>query len=191
MPWITYDAFNFLNATLPKNIRVFEYGSGGSTLYWAHSLNARCVSVEDSPKWFSIISEYLDSLPKAFEVDYRLVPPRHVIGRTAPIDPHDPANYADDKTPGYSYLEYVSQIDEFPNDYFDVVIIDGRARPSCIVHSLDKVRPGGMIVFDNADRRYYFEHISNLFEGYDVQRFYGVCPSALIMTQTNIYMKLT
>lgn len=34
LPWITYQAFNFIKGRVNKNFVVFEYGSGGSTLFF-------------------------------------------------------------------------------------------------------------------------------------------------------------
>ncbi|HRD40521.1 MAG TPA: hypothetical protein PLC65_17965, partial [Bacteroidia bacterium] len=33
----------------------------------------------------------------------------------------------------YSFKNYASSIDTYPTNYFDVVLVDGRARPSCIM----------------------------------------------------------
>ncbi len=51
IPWLTYPATRFLRSRLPQGLRVFEYGCGNSTLWWA----ARCndlVSCEHDRSWF-------------------------------------------------------------------------------------------------------------------------------------------
>lgn len=49
-PWFTYSAIHFLNSIDLKGKRVFEYGSGFSTLYFRNRL-ADVTSVEDNLFW--------------------------------------------------------------------------------------------------------------------------------------------
>ena len=53
-PWYTYPAIDYLEQLDLSNKRVFEFGSGNSTLYW----EKRCKSVaavEDNGEWYSRI----------------------------------------------------------------------------------------------------------------------------------------
>ncbi|HEY3946094.1 MAG TPA: hypothetical protein VGL78_12780 [Solirubrobacteraceae bacterium] len=50
LPWYTYAAIAFLEERLPRDTRVFEYGSGFSTLWYARRV-ASVTSVESSPEW--------------------------------------------------------------------------------------------------------------------------------------------
>lgn len=50
VPWYTYAAIAFLEARVPSDAQVFEYGSGHSTLWWA-ARAARVVSVESDAAW--------------------------------------------------------------------------------------------------------------------------------------------
>ena len=47
-------------------------------------------------------------------------------------------------------------IDQYPDEYFDIILIDGRARPSCFQYSFQKLKIGGLIILDNADIDYYY-----------------------------------
>ena len=50
LPWYTYPAIEYLETLDVSGCRVFEYGAGNSSLYWAR--RARTVtSVEDNPQW--------------------------------------------------------------------------------------------------------------------------------------------
>ena len=49
-PWFTYSAIHFLNSIDLKGKRVFEYGSGFSTLYFRNRL-AEVTSVENNHLW--------------------------------------------------------------------------------------------------------------------------------------------
>ncbi|GIV40528.1 MAG: hypothetical protein KatS3mg033_2328 [Thermonema sp.] len=50
IPWFTYSAYLFLDPRLQAHFRVFEYGSGSSTLYFAQKV-AQVYSVEHHPSW--------------------------------------------------------------------------------------------------------------------------------------------
>lgn len=50
---------------------------------------------------------------------------------------------------------YSSVCDEFPDNYFDLVLIDGRDRILCAAKSMRLVKHGGFMMLDNADRRIY------------------------------------
>ena len=52
IPWITYPAIEFLSRHLPKNVRVFEYGCGNSTYWWAERA-ASVISIEHDPEWYA------------------------------------------------------------------------------------------------------------------------------------------
>lgn len=50
LPWITYPAIDFLKKRIHPDMSVFEYGCGGSTLWWASRVK-EIVSVEHSREW--------------------------------------------------------------------------------------------------------------------------------------------
>jgi len=47
--------------------------------------------------------------------------------------------------------EYVNQLLAFPDATFDFIMVDGSCRDPCISLASVKVKPGGIIVVDNAD----------------------------------------
>lgn len=50
IPWYTYPAIEYFNQLNAKGLRIFEYGSGNSSLYWAHK-GADVWSVEHDVAW--------------------------------------------------------------------------------------------------------------------------------------------
>ena len=62
-------------------------------------------------------------------------------------------------------VDYAGQIGDFPDEYFDFVLVDGEFREACLRAAATKVRRGGFLILDNAD--YEFD-TSALFE-YDRQ----------------------
>lgn len=55
IPWITYPAIEFLSRRVTKGMVVFEYGCGGSTLWWASRVK-EVYSVEHDSSWYAKIA---------------------------------------------------------------------------------------------------------------------------------------
>jgi hypothetical protein len=51
LPWYTYPAIEYCNQLNATSLNIFEYGSGNSSLYWAHK-GAKVWSVEHDPVWY-------------------------------------------------------------------------------------------------------------------------------------------
>lgn len=145
-PWLTFGARRQLLRIVDPGDTVFEYGSGGSTLFLAE--RSRIVhTVEHDPEWFIKVKEKLESRGLA-NVTLELREPRS-------SQSSNEYGSTDARYRGLSFIDYASHIDQFPDDYFDLVIIDGRARPSCFAHAHRKVRDGGWVVLDNSERSEY------------------------------------
>lgn len=56
IPWFTYSCNDFLNQRLNKNLSIFEFGSGNSTLYFA-SKASKVVSLEHNETWYKLQKE--------------------------------------------------------------------------------------------------------------------------------------
>ncbi|MGW3742117.1 hypothetical protein ACWD62_16185 [Streptomyces sp. NPDC005146] len=195
-PWITFDAIEYIDKRAAPGWRVFEYGSGGSTLYWL-SKGIECVSIEHDPVWHAKLRQLF---PADSGIDYRLVPPTLSDGSdwALPGSEHDPTGWADPEcyrssSPEFrqhSFRSYAAQIDEFPEGHFDAVMVDGRARPSCIWHAMPKVKPGGMLIVDNGERpHYYLRTGRHLLESFHQITFRGVCPAMPYHSQTDVFLK--
>jgi hypothetical protein len=52
VPWFTYPATDFLTSRISNHLRVFEWGAGGSTLWWAQR-TAEVVTCEHDPNWYN------------------------------------------------------------------------------------------------------------------------------------------
>lgn len=146
LPWWTFDAIDQVDDFLRKRggARVFEYGSGASTI-WLGKRAGEVVSIEHDDTWFPVVQS---KLPNTANVRHRLVP----------ADPvrQDDGRYGSTK-PGWSdrsFRSYVHAIDDETGD-FDVIVIDGRGRVACLEHAASRLATGGMIVFDNSNRPPY------------------------------------
>ncbi len=58
LPWYTYPAIEYLNCFDLQKLRIFEYGCGFSTLYFA-SRSLQVISIEDNEKWHYDIQQKL------------------------------------------------------------------------------------------------------------------------------------
>lgn len=188
VPWITFSAIKFLEQTLTKEMVVYEFGSGGSTLFLAKKVK-QVYSVEHDPKWLQTVSVaiknkgYSNWSGQFIEPVYR----SEYLGRS----PSDPDAYVSGSPDfkGYSFRGYVESIDDFSDRYFDLVLIDGRARPSCFKHAVPKVRAGGGIMWDNTDRSYYLEDIQNLQGKLLRVDFSGPGPYVAFFTRTSVWIR--
>ncbi len=188
VPWITYDARRFLDSVLSGDMVGFEYGSGGSTLYLSSRLK-HLTSVEHDKIWYEKVSRYIKS-KKIKNVDYRLVEPAY-IGETT-LDYSDPDSFASINSSkgkiyeGMIFKDYVGVLEEFPESSLDFILIDGRARPSCIQLALRKIKKDGIICVDNSERAYYWTNIN--LGSYIKKNFYGYGPYNHYKWQTTILL---
>src|SRR5712671_3515037 len=60
VPWFSYAAIDFLEDFLKPEMTVCEYGSGGSTFFFARRVRS-VFSIEDNPRWHQLVSERLMS----------------------------------------------------------------------------------------------------------------------------------
>ena len=58
IPWFTYPAIDFLDSIIETTWKVFEWGSGDSTLWWSARVD-KVVAVEDNRPWFERIREQI------------------------------------------------------------------------------------------------------------------------------------
>ena len=152
-PWMTFDAIYFLRKHLNKNMNVFEYGSGGSSIFFCKSANS-VVTVEHDMDWYRLVKKKITECNISNWTGIHVSPEKSSSVNADASDPHQYSTI-DPSTRNFSFEKYVKAIDDFPENHFDVVVIDGRSRPSCIMHSVSKVKGGGYLVLDNADRDYY------------------------------------
>lgn len=80
------------------------------------------------------------------------------------LNPENPDDFIsrDKKSSGLSYKNYVETIDQFEPEYFDIVVVDGRARNSCIKRAIPHIKRGGYLIVDNSERKYYLSPFPNL-----------------------------
>lgn len=171
VPWWTFESADRVEEWLREHpgARVFEWGSGASTL-WLASRAGIVHSVEHHPGW---AGELAPRLPD--NVGLRVV---EAVASSAPVVGSAKPGHA-----GLDFSAYVAAIDEVPG-LFDVVVIDGRAREACLARAVGRLAPGGIIVFDNVDRRRYVDAIDAMGDRLAVTMTRGLTPALPYPTRT-------
>jgi predicted O-methyltransferase YrrM len=140
LPWLPFALIEWLDAYLTPSMSVFEYGSGGTTIWFAPRVR-QVVSVEHHPEWHQAVSAELQRRGVT-NVVYQL---HEGAISQAPVYWDNWGDYNE-----RDFTDYVRAIDGYPDHSFDLVLVDGRARKFCIEHAIRKVKPGGYLVVDNA-----------------------------------------
>lgn len=188
-PWLTVGAISFLKRIIRKDMAIFEYGAGGSTLFFARRVK-EVMTIEHDREWHQKVLEALQKLRQTNWMA-ELVEPEPDPGYSGK-KPGDPDAYisSDENYRGKSFKAYAKSIEKFPDGYFDVVLIDGRARPSCFKHAVKKVKDGGYMILDNAEREeyaYIHEYLAN--NAWQKKIFCGPTPYSSSFIQTCVWTR--
>lgn len=187
LPWINYRGIAFLNKTVTEKMNVFEYGSGGSTKYWIEK-GANVYSVEHDREWYDLVlKSFADNKVSSTHQIFLKEPEQLDLQE---YDISNPDHYV--SSGKKKYKNYATAIDQFDNCFFDIVLVDGRARPSCVKHAVPKIRKGGYLVLDNSDREYYTSHprIKELLGSFEkVFDSFGPGTYTMLFWQTTIWKK--
>lgn len=186
VPWMTFEAQSWLKEHLTTNQLVFEYGSGGSTIFLSKRVK-ELISVEHDKNWYQRV---LDKLKREKLTSCKLLlrQPEHGLLNNFP--PSDPKSYlsAAPSYRGMNFKRYVTSIEKFPDEYFDLVIVDGRARPSCMASAKGKIRPKGCLLLDDSDRRPY-NRGKELLKNWHTEKLYGLRRGSIGFGETTIWKK--
>ncbi|MEC7754118.1 MAG: hypothetical protein VYB44_08830 [Bacteroidota bacterium] len=153
-PWMNPDAVKVLELLLNKESKVLEYGSGSSTKFFC-ARSKHVVSIEHNRAWFNTIKAQLLS-EQINNVEYVLIEPDVPLPTTR-LSSLDQINFSAEEYPIKDELfrTYSAYITRFKDEYFDMVVVDGRARATCAVNAISKIKEGGVLVLDNSERRRY------------------------------------
>lgn len=162
-PWLPYLVTDYIKQLNPK--RVFEWGSGESTLFFLNDIRVHKIfSIEHNREWFDKVQTELLKLHTE-RYHHHYIP---FEDGSLGDDKANPLHYKSGSTQlgAVNFKRYASAIDDY--GLFDLILIDGMARASCLFHAFDHVAPGGCIVLDNTgDRPYYLEQTEAMFGNYE------------------------
>ncbi len=149
-PWLSPVAIDFFDKFLDSDMIGLEYGSGYSTQFYAERVN-KIVAVEHHKEWYQKIKSQLSEIGLK-NVEYRHIPKGQKRKlKTSELFPQLPASFELSS----HYLKYFEYIKQYPNNYFDFIIIDGRARVESGLNAMPKLKSSGLLVLDNSERERY------------------------------------
>jgi len=125
---LTPQAITILDSWLTVKDNGIEWGSGKSTLWFARRVK-HLVSIEHDPVWYDKVSVWLKRAG-ATNVDYRLLSVKSADG----------------------LFPYADVANNYPDQFFDFALVDGKLRHVCIDRVLPKLRVGGILILDNSER---------------------------------------
>lgn len=129
-PWLIHEATLEIARRLRRSDTVFEWGSGGSTIWLAHRAGF-VWSTEHVESYYSQISA--------------LVEKEHLHNVSLMHISRETGNYPYD----------VYSLGGLKDDSVDFVLVDGRARVRCVESAIPMLKTGGTLVLDNAERPEY------------------------------------
>ncbi len=134
-PWLHPAVVAYMDLLIQPDWRICEFGSGGSTLWFAKRAKY-VLSIETNREWWEKVVEQTKHCYKSvvFLEDEGKFNKHHFTGR---------------------------------KDKFDLLLVDGEPvedRGSWLDHAEEIVRPGGVVVLDNAHRPEYIEQRNALYE---------------------------
>lgn len=146
-PWVSIKAKEWLDSYLKREMIVFEYGSGGSTIFFAKKVK-KIISAEYQLLWFLGV---LLALWRCGITNFYV----HLCLPERGLQIDKKYMSSDPNIKNFSYRKFVTSIDHYPDGYFDLVFVDGRARNQCIEHALPKIKNNGYILLDDSERAIY------------------------------------
>ncbi len=183
LPWMVYEATEYLLKKIDHNSRIFEFGSGASTIFLLNQRPKTLVSVETNPLWKKFISSLIikefDTANKSLEGDLSANFISNFDYRLFTINHSDEA----------SKIQY-SQIPTNNNSKFDIIIIDSCCRYQCFNVARKSLAEGGIIILDDSQRGGY-KKIFSLAEscGFSFRVFKGIAPGGLRIKETAFFIK--
>ncbi|WP_322097390.1 class I SAM-dependent methyltransferase [Nakamurella alba] len=174
VPWWTYDAIDKVDAWLKdraRPIRVFEYGSGASTI-WLSARADEVHTVEHHKGFADHIGPKLATFPN---ISMMVVEP---VESPLPAVPSEKSGNR-----GLDFSDYVAAIDKVGGT-FDVVVVDGRVRAACLKAAIPHLAEDGMVIFDNSRRRRYRTAIET--SGLTELKLSGLTPTLPYPDQTSL-----
>jgi len=123
LPWIPFSAINELSAIIKPEWKILEIGAGMSTI-WLASKAKHVTSIEADLNWYNkLINIIGDRNINNIDLCY--------------------------EWEGHIMCDF----SRFPDQYFDLIYIDGGPRDLCCINAKPKVKKDGYIYLDNSDNK--------------------------------------
>ncbi|WP_107038012.1 O-methyltransferase [Brumimicrobium mesophilum] len=153
-PWISPPATLFFDEWLDKDKVGAEFGSGISTIFFAARTKAM-VCIEHYEPWYKKVTDLFKE-KGITNIDYRFIEVDK-NNKNKALTPQL-ENYLKQECAAnimWDFQNYFESLADFEDEHFDFILVDGRARPECVLYSIDKLKSGGLMVLDNSERKRY------------------------------------
>jgi len=145
-PWLRPAAVDYIESHLPIKSKVFEWGSGASTI-WLARHEYQVHSLELNYDWYPQILKRLqdEGIDHCVNLHYY----GSIDQWDAPLSPSDMQMYAD--------AVLCADIQDQ-----DLILVDGRNRCRCLANARSRVKIGGLLCLDNSERTEYAKAVDLL-----------------------------
>ncbi len=130
-PWLSRQAVMFIEQWLRPDDQAFEWGSGRSTA-WIAARVLQLRSVEHHAGWYQSVTNQINKQGLS-NVDYILA---------------EQSDHVELDVSRYSQ----ATVSDVAEESLDFVLVDGILRDYCALAVLEKLKPGGLLVIDDAHR---------------------------------------
>ena len=170
IPWLSWPCIDYLRSAVTDRSRVFEWGGGGSTLFFL-KLGCSVVTVESNAAWRDLIGDAVRAMGANGRWDLRFVPAESGDASSA--------------------REYAACVND--GSPWDLVLVDGIDealinRMHCVETARDHVAPGGLVLLDDAWRDAY-RQAPRVLADFERKEFWGLGPARLGVTKTDAYRR--
>jgi Methyltransferase domain len=172
-PWWNPRAIRYLAEQLPTGGQVFEWGSGGSTVWFARH-GQSVTAVESEPGWAARVRK------GGTGAVVRYIPGRDEGRMRSELQLRDHGEHFFD--------DYVDAVNDYPDGCFDVVVVDGLCRKECARLAAVKVKPGGIVVVDDTNWDFLSECLKP-FQGWETRRICGFKYMAAEVAETSFFRR--
>ena len=167
LPWIAWPCIDFMADYVQPTHRVFEWGGGGSTLFFLKK-GCRVTTVESSMEWVKELEQQISALGAEARNRWDL--------RFVAI-----AGNSDRRV-----SEYIGQV--AVGAPWDLVMVDGWSRQKCLLEGMHYVKAGGVLVLDNANQK-QLESVPGVLRSWERHKFRGLGVARSWVTQTDAYVR--
>jgi len=183
-PWFPTNFNEEIDKYIHYKDVIFEYGSGNSSLYFSNKVES-VISIEHNNKWYAKLKKTIYKL-NISNLSIVLIKPEKIdklLSQTNKIFHSNDYRYQN-----YTFEHYVKSINKYPDENFDIIIIDGRARVGCVKYSMPKLKKGGYLLLDDSNRIFYSE-INDLLYNWSSKTYRDYKFGVKSLTQLTIWKK--
>ncbi|MDP1580282.1 MAG: hypothetical protein Q8M02_08385 [Candidatus Didemnitutus sp.] len=173
LPWFSYQAIRFLETYVQPQHRIFEFGSGGSSFFFARRA-AQIKSMESHSEWHQQVQTVRQL--------------RGITNLTCELH-----SLRDGELEGYRESPFFHQV---TTELWDIIVIDcfcgfsdgtyGELRRHAFQLSLGQVAPGGIIILDDS---WLYPELLIPQLGWKIRNFVGPGPCRYGVTSTAVFFR--